>query len=79
MQLIQLPLMRQGLQVQQIPRRHQMELRALQRLSQVRATQHGGDLQLQSVPGKGTTARFRLPFSEKRVHLLEAQASEEGA
>jgi len=39
------------------------------------AREHGGDLQLQSVPGKGTTARFRLPFSEKRVHLLEANAS----
>lgn len=38
------------------------------------AREHGGDLQLQSVPGKGTTARFRLPFSEKRVHLLEAKA-----
>ena len=41
------------------------------------AREHGGDLQLQSIPGKGTTARFRLPFSEKRVHLLEAKASEE--
>jgi signal transduction histidine kinase len=41
------------------------------------AREHGGDLQLQSVPGKGTTARFRLPFSEKRVHLLESKASEE--
>jgi len=41
------------------------------------AREHGGDLQLQSVPGKGTTARFRLPISEKRVHLLEAKASEE--
>ena len=41
------------------------------------AREHGGDLQLQSVPGKGTTARFRLPFSEKRVHLLEAKASPE--
>ena len=40
------------------------------------AREHGGDLQLQSVPGKGTTARFRLPISEKRVHLLEAKASE---
>lgn len=40
------------------------------------AREHGGDLQLQSVPGKGTTARFRLPFSEKRVHLLEAKASD---
>lgn len=39
------------------------------------AREHGGDLQLQSVPGKGTTARFRLPFSEKRVHLLEAKSS----
>lgn len=43
------------------------------------AREHGGDLQLQSVPGKGTTARFLLPFSEKRVHLLEAKASQEGA
>ena len=43
------------------------------------AREHGGDLQLQSVPGKGTTARFRLPFSEKRVHLLEARASGEGS
>lgn len=41
------------------------------------AREHGGDLQLQSVPGKGTTARLRLPFSEKRVHLLEAKASGE--
>jgi signal transduction histidine kinase len=41
------------------------------------AREHGGDLQLQSVPGKGTTARFRLPFSEKRVHLLAAKASGE--
>ena len=40
------------------------------------AREHGGDLQLQSMPGKGTTARLRLPFSEKRVHLLEAKASE---
>lgn len=39
------------------------------------AREHGGDLQLQSMPGKGTTARFRLPFSEKRVHLLEAKSS----
>ena len=39
------------------------------------AREHGGDLQLQSVPGKGTTAKFRLPLSEKRVHLLEAKAS----
>ena len=39
------------------------------------AREHGGDLQLQSVPGKGTTARFRLPCSEKQVHLLEAGAS----
>ena len=39
------------------------------------AREHGGDLQLQSVPGKGTTTRFLLPFSEKRVHLLEANAS----
>jgi signal transduction histidine kinase len=42
------------------------------------AREHGGDLQLQSVPGKGTTARLRLPFSEKRVHLLGAGASGEG-
>ena len=41
------------------------------------AREHGGDLELQSVPGKGTTVRFRLPFSEKRVHLLEAKASGE--
>ncbi|NBT89543.1 MAG: PAS domain-containing protein [Verrucomicrobia bacterium] len=41
------------------------------------ARDHGGDLQLQSIPGKGTTARFRLPFSEKRVHFLEAKASPE--
>jgi len=39
------------------------------------AREHGGDLQLQSMPGKGTTARFRLPFSEKRVHLLEVKSS----
>jgi len=39
------------------------------------AREHGGDLQLQSVPGKGTTTRFLLPFSEKRLHLLEAKAS----
>ena len=39
------------------------------------AREHGGDLQLQSVPGKGTTVRLRLPFSDKRVHLLEAKAS----
>ena len=39
------------------------------------AREHGGDLQLQSVPGKGTTTRLLLPFSEKRVHLLEAKAS----
>lgn len=38
------------------------------------AREHGGDLQLQSMPGKGTTARFRLPFSEKRVHLLEVKS-----
>lgn len=38
------------------------------------AREHGGDLQLQSMPGKGTTARFRLPFSEKRVHFLEAKS-----
>lgn len=42
------------------------------------AREHGGDLQLQSMPGKGTTARFRLPFSEKRVHLLEAKSSGDG-
>jgi len=39
------------------------------------AREHGGDLQLQSVPGKGTTASLRLPFSERRVHLLEEKAS----
>lgn len=38
------------------------------------AREHGGDLQLQSMSGKGTTARFRLPFSEKRVHLLEVKS-----
>ena len=43
------------------------------------AREHGGDLQLQSVPGKGTIARFRLPFSEKRVHLLKSRASAEEA
>ena len=43
------------------------------------AREHGGDLQLQSVPGKGTTARLRLPFSERRVHLLEAKASGEAS
>ena len=43
------------------------------------AREHGGDLELQSVPGKGTTARFRLPFSDKRVHLLKAKASGEGS
>ena len=42
------------------------------------AREHGGDLQFQSVPGKGTTARFRLPFSEKRVHLLTAKTSRTG-
>ena len=41
------------------------------------AREHGGDLQLQSVPGKGTTARFRLPTAEKRVHLLEGPAPQE--
>ena len=41
------------------------------------AREHGGDLQLQSIPGKGTSVKFRLPLSEKRVHLLEAKASEE--
>jgi len=40
------------------------------------AREHGGDLQIQSMPGKGTTARFRLPVSEKRVHLLEGKGAE---
>ena len=36
--------------------------------------EHGGDLQLESSPGKGAVVRIRLPLQDKRVHLLEDTA-----
>lgn len=39
------------------------------------AQEHGGEMQLESSLGKGTTVRLRLPLHERRVHLLEAKAS----
>ncbi|MCX6934703.1 MAG: ATP-binding protein [Verrucomicrobia bacterium] len=40
------------------------------------AHEHGGTLQLESAPGKGTVVKLRLPLHEHRVHLLEAKAVE---
>lgn len=37
--------------------------------------EHGGDLQLESSPGKGTRVRIRIPLLDKRVHLLEERSS----
>lgn len=39
------------------------------------AQEHGGEIQLESSPDKGTLVRLRIPCQEKRVHLLEAKAS----
>ncbi len=33
---------------------------------------HGGDLEIKSAPGHGTTLRISLPIAEKRMRLLEA-------
>ena len=37
--------------------------------------EHGGDMQLESSPGKGAMVRIRIPLMEKRVHLLEEKAA----
>ena len=37
--------------------------------------EHGGDLQLESTPGKGAMVRMRIPLLDKRVHLLEERSS----
>ena len=37
--------------------------------------EHGGDLQLESMPGKGALVRMRIPLMDKRVHLLEERSS----
>ena len=37
--------------------------------------EHGGDLQLESHEGRGTTVRLLLPLPERRVRLLPATAS----
>ena len=37
--------------------------------------EHGGDLQLESLPGKGAMVRMRIPLLDKRVHLLEERSS----
>jgi signal transduction histidine kinase len=37
--------------------------------------EHGGDLQLESTPGKGAMVRLRIPLMDKRVHLLEEKSS----
>ena len=40
--------------------------------------EHGGDLQLESAPGKGALVRIRLPLQDKRIHLLEEKSSTQG-
>lgn len=40
--------------------------------------EHGGDMQLESSPGKGALVRIRIPLVDKRVHLLEEKSSAEG-
>lgn len=35
--------------------------------------EHGGELMIESEPGRGTTARILLPLAERRVRLLEDQ------
>lgn len=40
--------------------------------------EHGGDLQLESKPGKGAVVRVRIPLQDKRVHLLEERSSNQG-
>jgi len=36
--------------------------------------EHGGDLQLESSPGKGTQVRIRIPLLDQRVNLLEERS-----
>ena len=42
------------------------------------AREHGGDLQLESSPGRGAVVRIRLPLQDRRVHLLEEKSSMPG-
>ncbi|NDC80077.1 MAG: PAS domain-containing protein [Verrucomicrobia bacterium] len=37
--------------------------------------EHGGDMHLESSPGKGAIVRIRIPLMETRVHLLEERAA----
>ncbi|MCS7049621.1 MAG: ATP-binding protein, partial [Verrucomicrobiae bacterium] len=36
--------------------------------------EHGGQLQLDTTPGRGTTVRIHLPLHEKRIRLLQPPA-----
>lgn len=38
--------------------------------------EHGGDLQLESTPGKGAVVRLRIPLLDKRVYLLEETSAD---
>lgn len=38
--------------------------------------EHGGELQLESTPGKGAVVRMRIPLMDRRVHLLEEKPAE---
>src|SRR5437879_7833100 len=38
--------------------------------------EHGGELSIETTPGKGLTIRIRLPYVEKRIRMLEAGESE---
>jgi signal transduction histidine kinase len=37
--------------------------------------EHGGELSIESVEGKGITLTIRLPYIDRRVRMLEAGAA----